>query len=206
MPASPQFTLTATLQDVTGAIAVAPSGLRITLCGFGSTPPEIVGTSSPAILQKTITVDGNGKVDQVLWGNDQITPAGTTYCIETIDTNGFTSTAANYLLTGSGSFDLSSLVPVVPPAPPVPSGAAPLHRDIERNAHLRRRPRHKWQLQAHTYQQRGGHLSKHDRHALRACTHSAGRDTLYLHLAGQREERGPDLSAGELQIGAVFFR
>ena len=50
-----------------------------------------------------------------LFGNDVITPANTFYEVAILDANKDVVQAENYSLTGSGTFDLSSLAPITPP-------------------------------------------------------------------------------------------
>lgn len=112
---TPGYTLNAHLKSVLGA----DSGgyLEITLCGFGPQLPVIVGFGSTIVLDDAGVpqVVGPGpNISQVLWGNDQINPPSTFYCIAVLDTKRNVIQAANYLLTGSGG-NLSNLVPIIPP-------------------------------------------------------------------------------------------
>lgn len=112
----PPITLTATIQDLTGSAlgSVAnPAKLCIALCGFGAQLPRIVGTSligrpGPIYFETT-----SGTFSVQLWGNDVITPAGTYYAISLIDANGNVVQSGAYQLTGGGTFDLSSLSPII---------------------------------------------------------------------------------------------
>lgn len=124
MPATPNITLTATLQDITGAAvgsAANPVKLCIALCGFGAQLPRIGGTSMLARVGPMYLESATGVFTAVkLWGNDAITPAGTYYTISLIDGQGDVVQCAAYQLAGSGSFDLSNLVSIFP-AVPIPS-------------------------------------------------------------------------------------
>lgn len=121
MPLAPAITLTATLQDTSGT--VIPRGqLRITLCGYTLTLPKIIGTTMLAKVVTKAKADSNGKVSVPIWGNDLIDPQDTFYCIEIIDADLNVVQAGNYLLTGTGSQDLSTLQQIfpTPPLPPLP--------------------------------------------------------------------------------------
>lgn len=124
----PQITLIASLQDITGSADSNPNGnsrLRVTLCGFGGLLPRIVGTSMLAKVAY-ISIQTGAQVSIPIWGNDAITPAGTFYCIEIIDSKGVRVQANNYQLTGSGTQDLSNLSPYLPP-PPVSAPLIPIY-------------------------------------------------------------------------------
>jgi hypothetical protein len=121
MPTTPEFTLTATLEDLTGAAAGStanPAKLRICLCGFGPALPRIAGTTMVAKCGPTDFFSTGAALSIELWGNDQITPAGTYYSIEILDGEDNVVQCGAYVLTGSGG-DLSSLPPVnpLPPSP-----------------------------------------------------------------------------------------
>lgn len=123
MPTTPQITLTATLQNLSGTAAgtaANPAKLVIVLCGYGLTLPQIAGTSTIAKKKYTLLAPSGTPVSVLLWGNDVITPVGVTfYSITVIDGEGNVVQTANYQLVGSGTFDLSNLVPY-DPLPPVP--------------------------------------------------------------------------------------
>lgn len=120
MPAAtPNITLTATLDDLTGAAAGStanPAKLRIALCAFGPVLPLIAGT---AILAKTgpFSVYSTGNAISVtLWGNDQITPNTTFYSIEVLDGEDNVVQCGMYKFTGGpATIDLSNAVQIVPP-------------------------------------------------------------------------------------------
>jgi hypothetical protein len=121
--AAPGFTLTATLQTITGGAAgttTYPAKLIIVLCGFGLAIPGVTGTSTIAQRKYVLLVSSSGQASQLLWGNDQITPAQTFYSITVVDGAGNILQTGNYELVGSGG-DLSTLTPIVPYVPPVPS-------------------------------------------------------------------------------------
>lgn len=130
MPATPNWTITATLLDFEGSeigSVAQPAWVRVALCGFGSQLPRIPGT---ALIGKVSSwfIDISYPGAQItfdLWGNDQITPSGTFYMIEILDTNRNVVQCNLYQLTGTGgTVDLSSLTPIPPPTPPPPPGYA----------------------------------------------------------------------------------
>lgn len=109
---TPLVTLTATLQNLSGA-AGAGSSLLITLAGYGNAVPVVIGSATLATLTQTVPFV-SGSLSVALFGNDVISPAGTYYCIQLLDTNGNISAAQNFQLVGSGTFDLSALTPYTP--------------------------------------------------------------------------------------------
>lgn len=111
--AAPGFTLTATLQTITGSAAGSasnPAKLEIVLCGFGLALPGVAGTSTLAQRKYTVNFTAAGQVSQALWGNDQIAPAGTWYSISVIDGRANVLQTGEYILSGAGT-DLSQLLP-----------------------------------------------------------------------------------------------
>jgi len=117
MPATPNITLTATLDDLTGAAAGStanPAKLRIALCGYGPVLPRIAGTTMLAKTGPFAVYSTGAAISTLIWGNDQITPAGTYYSIEVLDGEDNVVQCGAYTLTGGGTQDLSSLTPVTP--------------------------------------------------------------------------------------------
>jgi hypothetical protein len=116
----PQITLTATLQDATGATDVGAQ-LRITLAGFGGIVPRVNGTSMLSRVQKKAAQTAGGAISVNIFGNDVITPGPnlTFYCIEIFDSKNNIVQSGNYQLSGAGSIDLSTLNQYFPPPPPV---------------------------------------------------------------------------------------
>lgn len=113
MPSSPNITLTATLDSILGGAGLQ-GYLEITLCGFGIIPPRVAGTAmlSDASIPQ---VEGPASSFSIqLFGNDQITPGNTFYSIAVLDEFKNVIQAGIYQLTGSGTFDLSALSPIVP--------------------------------------------------------------------------------------------
>ena len=118
MATTPNTTLTATLDDLTGAAAGSlanPAKLRITLCGFGPILPLISGTAMLAKTGPFAIYSTGGAITTALWGNDQITPSGTYYSIEILDGEDNVVQCGAYQFTGGGTFDLSNAVQIVPP-------------------------------------------------------------------------------------------
>lgn len=106
MPATPNITLTANLDDTSGA-ADAGAGLRITLCNYGLAVPRVVGTAMLAKV-KQLVISPNGVFSISLWANDQIAPAGTFYEIAMLDDARNVVQAGMYRFTGAGTVDLST--------------------------------------------------------------------------------------------------
>ena len=124
MPTTPGYTLTATLDDIAGGAAGStanPAKLRICLCGFGPILPRIAATAMVAKTGPTDFYSTGTALSLTIWGNDQITPAGTFYSIEILDGEDNVVQCGAYVLTGSGG-DLSSLPPIVPAPSPQPGG------------------------------------------------------------------------------------
>jgi hypothetical protein len=114
---TPQITLTATLQDVSGDAAgttASPAVLRIALCGFGLVLPCIVGTSNLARVGPEDFYDTGSGIDIKLWGNDVINPLGTYYAITILDGDGNILQCGSYQFTGTQTIDLSSAPQIVP--------------------------------------------------------------------------------------------
>jgi hypothetical protein len=115
MPTTP-ITLTAQLESI---LATSTEGgyLRITLCGYGPVCPNVpgVGMLADAGVPQLVGPQGTSALSTNLYGNDVIHPAGTFYEIAVLDANKDVVQANNYNLTGSGTFDLSTLTPTVPP-------------------------------------------------------------------------------------------
>lgn len=123
MPATPAITLAGILLDVFG---LPNAGfMTITLVGFGSAAPRVVGT---AMLAPTAPVDvqadANGSYGFNLWANDQITPAGSYYTIKITDSDGNVVQLNAYQFAGVHNYDLSNVAPYIPvPVPPTPANA-----------------------------------------------------------------------------------
>jgi hypothetical protein len=128
MPLSPQITLTATLQDVSGNTAgttASPAVLRVALCGFGLTLPCIPGTSNVVQVGPEDFYDDGSGISIKLWGNDVIFPAGTYYAITLLDGDGNILQCGAYRFTGAQTIDLSN-APQIYPIPPTPAPGIPV--------------------------------------------------------------------------------
>lgn len=126
MSLTPQITLTATLDDITGQPAGSmanPAKLIFDLCGYGLSIPQIPGTSTLVKIHEELTSTGT-EISVALWGNDVITPGPdiTWYQITVVDGDGNTVQSQNYRFDGTQVIDLSSAtpIPIVPPTPPDP--------------------------------------------------------------------------------------
>jgi hypothetical protein len=118
MPTAPAITLTATLDDLTGAAAGSTANaakLRISLCGFGPVLPKIAGTAMLARVGPFDFYSSGAQISTLIFGNDQITPPGTYYSIEILDGEDNVVQCGAYSLTGAGTQDLSNLAQIVPP-------------------------------------------------------------------------------------------
>lgn len=117
MPLTPQITLTANLQDITGAkagTATDAAVLRIALAGFGLVLPCIVGTSNIVRVGPEDFYDQGSGVTVTLWGNDVINPLGTYYAITLLDSDGNILQTGAYQFSGTETIDLSSAPQIVP--------------------------------------------------------------------------------------------
>jgi hypothetical protein len=114
---TPQIMLTASLESIVGAAAVGRY-LRVALCGYGPQPPPVSGTCmlADAGVPQLVGPQENGTPISIeLFGNDVIAPPNTFYEISVPDQNLDVIQSAMYQLTGSGTFDLSQLAPILPP-------------------------------------------------------------------------------------------
>ena len=119
MPTAPGITLTATLEDFTGVAAGStanPAKLRISLCGFGPVLPRIAGTAMLARVGPFDIFSTGSALTTALFGNDQITPAGTYYSIEILDGNDNVAQCGAYQFTGTATVDLSNAPQLTLPA------------------------------------------------------------------------------------------
>lgn len=119
MPAAtPHITLTAKLLDlsnVAAGTAPNPARLQITLCGYGLTLPQIVGTGTLAKVGPYQLEDSGAGISLVLWGNDQITPIDTFYTIAVLDGDGNAVQCGRYRFSGGPlTIDLSNAPQITP--------------------------------------------------------------------------------------------
>lgn len=116
--ATPNITLTATLQDFCGnaaGTAANPAKLRIALVGYGPVIPVVAATSVIAQVGPWYYYDSGTGISIKLWGNDVIVPSGTLYEIAVIDGDGNMVQCGAYQFTGTATIDLSSATQIVPP-------------------------------------------------------------------------------------------
>jgi hypothetical protein len=124
MPLTPQITLTATLQDVSGTAAgttASPAVLRVALCGFGLTLPCIQGTSNVVQVGPEDFYDEGSGLSIKLWGNDVLFPASTYYAITLLDGDGNILQCGAYRFVGTLTIDLSNAPQIYPSAPTSPN-------------------------------------------------------------------------------------
>lgn len=117
MPLTPQITLNAKLQDISGVSAgttANPAIMRIALAGFGLTLPCIVGTSSLVRVGPKDYLDTGSGATATLWGNDVISPAGTYYAITLLDGDGNILQCGAYRFSGTETVDLSDVPQIAP--------------------------------------------------------------------------------------------
>jgi hypothetical protein len=117
MALTPQITLTVSLDSSVGGASVG-GWLRVTLCGYGPQIPAIPGTcmlADAGVPQMVGPQTGTTPLSVLLWGNDAVTPSGTFYEIAVLDQNKNVIQSNIYTFTGSGSFDLSQVQPILPP-------------------------------------------------------------------------------------------
>jgi hypothetical protein len=124
MAASPEVTLTANLQDLTGATAgtaISPAVMRVALAGFGLTLPCIQGTSNLVRVGPEDFYDEGSGISIELWANDQIFPSGTYYAITLLDADGNILQCGAYQFIGPQTIDLSEAPQIYPVGPISPN-------------------------------------------------------------------------------------
>lgn len=90
--------------------------VRVTLCGIGPYVPAIAGTGMVADAGIPRLAGPGSAITLTLWGNDQITPDSTFYCVEVLDENEDVIQAGNYqFLTGDSPYDLSTAEQIIDP-------------------------------------------------------------------------------------------
>lgn len=120
---TPGITLDFTLLDYQGnelGSADQPAWLRIALCNFGSQLPRVIGAGLIGLVSSWFVdipyIGAPGSI--MLWGNDQITPAGTYYMVAVLDPNKNVVQCNLYQWNGTQTIDLSGASPFNPPNPP----------------------------------------------------------------------------------------
>lgn len=113
--ASPGFTLTASFLSPTGP---STGYLKITLTGYGTQIPRVVGTGTFAPISYSSAIGSS--VSVTLYGNDQITPTNATYyLISQYNADGTPILLNVPYQLGGASGDLSSLTPLSPTPPTI---------------------------------------------------------------------------------------
>lgn len=116
---SPTVVLNGTLTDITNT--ANPGSVQIQLVNYGFSVPRISGTSILVQTLIPIVANGSGVFTVTLWRNDLITPANTYYIVRYLNSTGGEVASVPYpAFTADGTFDLSTLTPLVTiPAPSV---------------------------------------------------------------------------------------
>lgn len=108
---TPIITIFGQIQDFLGN--PAPNAqVSVRLTNFGAAAPRVPGFSVIACPQVPVSLDGNGGFSFTPVGNDVILPPDTYYLVTlTADNANTESLTVPYEFTGSGSQDLSQIVP-----------------------------------------------------------------------------------------------
>lgn len=114
---SPNVTITGVLDASSGAVEAG--WVTFTLVNYGLNVPKVTGTAIVVDLQMKAQANGSGAFSQVLWGNNQISPANTYYAVQFFSALGNPSEVQIYSFVGSGTFDISTLTPVPPNPVPI---------------------------------------------------------------------------------------
>lgn len=125
---STNITITGKLTDIAAGNDTAAS-VAFRLVNYGAGPPRVAGASILSDVFLKPTISGTGTFSQALYANDQINPGAsnsppqTFYEFTVYNDQGSLLCAASYQFTGSGSFDISNLVPLQNPFIAGPAGA-----------------------------------------------------------------------------------
>lgn len=118
---APTITLTGSFKDLLGN-AVTSGTVTAVLMGYGADIPRVAGTAIFDLTSLSASVSGSGTFTLgPFYGNDVITPGPLTTYYQITMPAPISSGAAggtvtkNYQFSGSGSFDLSQLVPMGTP-------------------------------------------------------------------------------------------
>jgi hypothetical protein len=117
MPTTPGVTITGKLEDLAGNNNAGK--LIWTLQNFGDFPPRVSGTMMLTPVRITTQAAADGTFSQVLWGNYQLAPSNTFYQCEIQGADGSQVVVAAFQFNSSGSFDLSTMVPISGSNPPI---------------------------------------------------------------------------------------
>lgn len=103
--ASPNITLTCNFEAPNGA---STGSAIIQLQDYGTDLPRVSGTGIIPNVSEVVALGAN--LNKVIWGNDQITPANTTYLIKYYDPSGNFVASKSYSFTGGPkTVDLSTV-------------------------------------------------------------------------------------------------
>jgi hypothetical protein len=107
---SQNITLTGTFESIAGA---STGYVSITLVNFGTAVPVVagIGVISLGVIATTL----GASFSQALFGNDQISPAGTYYQINVYSAAGSLISSGAYQFTGTQTIDLSAATPYITP-------------------------------------------------------------------------------------------
>lgn len=122
------LTVSGTIDSIVGTGLTGNSYIVIRLRNFAGNVPRVNGIGTQVRVDSgPIRPDGTGLVTTTLWGNDQITPAGTFFTIEFWDQGKMTSTG-NYGIcktlvvspctAASATFNINTATPIT--TPPIP--------------------------------------------------------------------------------------
>ena len=111
MSYTPVITITFKIQDFLGDNA-SNAQVSVRLKNFGSDNPRVPGSCIISTPWVPVTLDGSGGCSFTPIGNDVITPANTYYEVRfTADTANTAALVIPYQFTGSGTQDLSQIIP-----------------------------------------------------------------------------------------------
>jgi hypothetical protein len=120
MPVSPNITLAGNLVDASGN-PLAGGSLYVQLCSYGSQIPTVQQSGVIAQTNYIPTISGTGAYSFSLYGNDQITPAGSYYVMLVRDASNNVVQCSAFRFIGTQTVDLANVSPFNPVPPPVPS-------------------------------------------------------------------------------------
>src|ERR1017187_8282544 len=106
------LTISGNLESIFGVL-YAGGRVNFSLENYGLNVPRISGTGFLVETSVTVTANGSGAFSTNLIGNDTIIPSGTYYLVTFISDAGLDIARIPYQFSGSGSFDLSTVQPMV---------------------------------------------------------------------------------------------
>ena len=109
---APALTITGNIQTIFG-VSDTGGTVRFQLCNYGNNIPRIPGTGFIVATNVAAPVV-SGSWSTPIWNNTtDITPSGTYYVVWYVSDSGVTTAQVPYILSGSGTVDLSTLTPMV---------------------------------------------------------------------------------------------